>query len=139
MKTIHFIVTLVFLSMILSCASTHSFPVSEVIPAAEISVKKAKDKNNNYTIELTAKYLASPERLSPPRKNYSVWIILENGDVKNVGQLSGPNGKTVTLKTVTPFNVREIFITAEDRGDNIQPLGIEISRTQFPMESLLSN
>ena len=88
-------------------------------------------KNKNYMIEVTAKNLAEAIRLNPPKNNYSVWIVAENGTTKNLGQLVNKNAKKASLKTTTPFNVKEIFITAEEQGNLNYPSGIEISRTTF--------
>lgn len=52
-----------------SCASVAKFPVSSIVPAAEITAKKMVDKNKNYVIELVAKNLANSERLDPPKSN----------------------------------------------------------------------
>jgi hypothetical protein len=63
-------------------------------------------------------------------------------DEKNIGQLNNSNGKRTTLKTLTAFNVKEIFITAENQGDLSYPMGTEISRTTFgdsKMKKLTSN
>lgn len=117
--------------LMISCVSTANFPVSKTVPAAEITAKKKQDKNKNYVIELTAKNLAEASRLSPPMNNYSVWIVTDNGTTKNIGQLSNKNAKTAVLKAVTPFNVSEIFVTAEEKGNLSYPGGIEISRTTF--------
>jgi hypothetical protein len=113
-----------------ACATKTKFPVSTVIPVAEITVSKKMDKQNNYKIEVTAKYLASPERLTPPRNAYVVWINTQDG-MKNIGQLHNKNGKTTTLKTVTAFDPLEVIITAEDVGSVSYPGGIEITRTGF--------
>lgn len=131
MKTIKIILFIGVIAMLSSCATTAKFPVSRDVPAANIVAKKKQDKNNNYVIKLTAENLAEPGRLSPPKKNYSVWIVAENGDVKNLGQLSFRNAKKVVLEAVTPFNVKEIFITAENQGDLTYPEGIRISRAKF--------
>ncbi len=120
-----------FSSAFISCASTAKFPVSSTAPAAEISAKKSQDKNKNYTIELTVNNLSSADRLIPSKKNYSVWIVTDDNITKNIGQLNISNGKKTILKTVTAFNVKEIFITAEDQGDLSYPMGTEISRTTF--------
>ena len=114
-----------------SCASTAKFPVSSTVPAADITATKKQDKHKNYVIELTARNLAEANRLNPPKNNYSVWIIVDNGVTKNVGQLTNKNAKKAVLKTLTPFNVKEIFITAEEQGDLTYPAGVEISRTTF--------
>lgn len=112
-----------------SCATSVNFPVSDLVPAAEIKVTKKQDNNNNYTIKVTAENLASATRLDPPKNNYVVWIVTEDNGVKNVGQLVNKNAKKVELETTTPFNVEEIFITAEEEGTITYPSGIEITRT----------
>jgi len=114
-----------------SCATSVNFPVSDLVPAAEIRVSKKQDNNNNYTIKVTAENLASAARLDPPKNNYVVWIATEDNGLKNVGQLLNKNAKKVELETTTPFNVREIFITAEDEGNITYPSGIEITRTKL--------
>ncbi len=51
--------------------------------------------------------------------------------MKNIGQLSNDNAKKVELETATPFNVKEIFITAEEEGNITYPSGVEITRTKL--------
>jgi hypothetical protein len=126
MKKIILPVVLMFLMT--SCATTAKFPVSSVSPAADITAKIKKDKQNNYEITIIAKYFASPERLSPPKKTYVVWVISKQGGITNSGQLKDSNAKKNTLKTLTSFEPTEIFITAEDEGTVTYPAGIEISR-----------
>jgi biopolymer transport protein ExbD len=127
-RNVLLVATLLFLT---SCASITKFPVSNTLPAAEITAKTKQDKNKNYTIEVTAKHLASPDRLNPPKSNYNVWIVTEENGTMNLGMLTNKNAKTAVLKTKTPFKVIEIFITAEDQGNNSSPNGIEISRTNL--------
>src|SRR4030066_2177533 len=131
MKSLINLLFVAVLVLLTSCATTAKFPVSSVTPAAEITAKKKQDKNNNYVIEVTAKNLASADRVDPTKKNYNVWIVTENNGTKNAGMLVNKNAKKASLKTSTPFDVREIFITAEDQGDYSYPVGIEISRTTF--------
>jgi hypothetical protein len=124
--------SLIFVAIVLfltSCVTTTNFPVSSVTPAAVITVKMKKDKNKNTVIEVTAKNMASADRLSPPKNNYVVWLETDNNGTKNIGQLTIKNSKTSSLKTSTPFGVKGMFITAEDQGDVSYPSGIEISRT----------
>lgn len=131
MKIIKSFAIIGVVALMISCVSTARFPVSDTVPAAEITAKKKQDKNNNYVIELTAKNLAEASRLNPQMNNYSVWIVEDNGTTKNVGQLINKNAQKAVLKAVTPFNVKEIFITAEEQGNLSYPAGIEISRTTF--------
>lgn len=126
----------VFLSLILmflvgSCTTTTKLPVSGITPAAVITVKVKQDKSDNYAILVTTRYLASAEKLSPPKKTYVVWITTNDNGVKNIGQLKSENDEKATLKALTSFEPVEIFITAEDDGDVSYPSGIEISRANI--------
>ena len=122
------ILSLVLMFVLTSCETIIKFPVSTVIPAADISAKIKKDKQNNYAISIIANYLASVERLSPPKKTYVAWIVTKDNTINNIGQLKSNNGKKTTLETVSSFEPVEIFITAEDEGNASFPTGIEISR-----------
>ena len=120
------------LMMILaSCATTTKFPVSTVAPAAVITAKKTVDKDKNYVIELIALNLTSTDRLNPPKNHYSVWIVTEQNEYKNLGQIMNANAKKVNFKTLTPFNPNQIIVTAEDEGNRLMPGGIEIARASF--------
>lgn len=131
MKLLVNVLSLSVILFLTSCATTAKFPVSSVTPAAEITAKKSQDSNKNYVIEVVAKNLASADRVDPSKKNYSVWIVTDNNGTKNAGQLMIKNAKRASLKTSTPYDVKEIFITAEDQSDYSYPVGVEISRTSF--------
>ena len=131
MKTLNYLLTLLFVLTLSSCATTSKFPVSSTAPAADISAKKKTDSNKNITLEITSRNLASPDRLNPSGKNYSIWIVTKEYGVKNAGQLMIKNAKKSTFKTTTPFDFDEIFITVENQGDLKYPTGTEISRTKI--------
>ncbi len=132
MKTIKALILSFVLTLLMtSCATTAKFPISNVTPAAEIMAKIKKDKQDNYEITITAKYLADAERLSPPKKTYVVWISTKNSGIKNIGQLNNENAQKSTLEALTAFKPEVVFITAEDEGDISYPSGIEISRIKL--------
>ncbi|MFO7825024.1 MAG: hypothetical protein R6V72_13875 [Cyclobacterium sp.] len=95
---IHFLKTNSFFILILlifggftSCATKITFPVSAVVPAAEPSAKISKNKEGAYELELNVNNLALPERLSPPKKHYLVWIDTDQG-IKNLGEIANNSG-----------------------------------------------
>ena len=91
-----------------------------------------QDKNKNNVIGVTAKHLADANRLNPPRNNYIVWIVTDNGIVNNVGQLITNNAEKASLTITTPFNVNEIFHNSRRPGrSDHNPAGVTISRTTF--------
>jgi hypothetical protein len=125
------ILSIAMVILMISCATITEFPTSVVTPAATITVKKNKDKNDNFIITITATNLASADRLDPPKKVYVAWITTKDNGVKNIGILNNKNAKKSTLETLSSFNPIEIFITAEDEGNITFPEGIEISRTML--------
>ncbi|MEO6133279.1 MAG: hypothetical protein ABIQ02_15660 [Saprospiraceae bacterium] len=118
-----------------SCSSKMQFAISPVEPAAEGWVSVKNDKNNNYTVQLKVKNLASPERLTPPSKEYVVWAeTRENSDV-NIGRLKSTSGmwttsKSGSLKTVMTSKPTAFFITAEDDGSTTYPGRTVVLRTK---------
>jgi hypothetical protein len=131
MKLFNYFFVLTLFVVFASCATTAKFPVSSVVPAAEISAKKSTDDNKNNTLEITARNLASPDRLIPAGTNYSIWVVSKGQGAKNVGQLLVTNGGKATFKTTTAFDFDEVFITVENQSDLSYPTGVEISRTKF--------
>ncbi len=114
-----------------SCATTVKFPTSAVTPAADISAKKKADKNGNFKVTITAKNLASADRLEPPQSVYIAWIVTNTEGTRSIGRLTNKNAKTATIETLTPFAFTEIFITAEGQADISYPSGVEIARAKF--------
>lgn len=120
-KTVYTVAVLFFTIIILeSCGtSKYNFSTSSVVPAAEGKVKVKKDGNSNYKISLDVMRLAEPQRLSPSKAMYIVWMDTEQNGRKNIGQLKTSSGflsKTLksSLNTVTAFKPTGFFITAED-------------------------
>lgn len=124
------VVAAIFLS---SCARKMNFGVSPVVPAAQGYVKVKTDKNKNYAINVLVKNLATPDRLSPARNDYVVWMETDQG-IRNIGKLKSKT-KLVTrrlrasLQTVTTFKPTDFFITAEDDAEVLYPGTMTILRT----------
>lgn len=123
------LVQLVLISLVVmslsSCAQKFTFPVSSVVPSAEAEVKVKKDNNDNYQIELDVKHLNSPDRLSPPKKMYVVWMETSSG-TRNLGQLKSSSSLLsstyrASLKTVSSNKPLRFIVTAEDKADNKEP------------------
>jgi len=117
-----------------SCATKHAFSTSEVVPAAEGSVKVKKDNNNNYGIDLKVIRLANSRRLTPSKEMYIVWMESEQNEAKNIGQLNTSSGlfsKSLksSLKTVSTTKPTSFFITAEDDATVQYPSNQVVMRT----------
>jgi hypothetical protein len=113
-----------------ACAKKVTFPDSPVVPGADGYVKVKEDNNDNYEIEVNVTHLAAPERLSPPKKVYVVWMETEATRIENIGQLNISSGlfsntRKGSLETVTSYKPSEVFITAED-DSNIQYPGRQV-------------
>lgn len=116
------------LLLVTSCSSTIEFPKSDTVPAAHIEVKVETDSYDNNVMTFKIEHLASPERLSPPKSVYVVWAETAGNGVVNLGKLKTEAGDKAELRTLTPFDVNEVFITAEDDSMIRYPAGIEIGR-----------
>ncbi len=102
-----------------SCATQAKFETSQVVPAAQGTVKVKKDNNQNYSVQIEVSNLAESERLTPARKTYVVWLVSERDETKNMGQFNSSSGMfssklKASFKTVVSDKPTKIFITAED-------------------------
>ena len=102
-----------------SCARKAVFQVSPVVPAARGYTKVKKDYNKNYNIYISLENLAEPERLTPAKKTYVVWLLSNDNSTKNVGQVKTSTSLLShtlrgTFETVSSSKPVRVFITAED-------------------------
>ncbi|SHN00007.1 hypothetical protein SAMN04488057_105138 [Cyclobacterium lianum] len=117
-KNFFLIGLLLVLSGINSCSTKVTFPVSAVVPAAEPAAKISKNKTGGYDLELNVSKLALPERLSPPKKHYLVWIDTDQG-LQKLGELSNNSGifrnrGNAAFETNTSYRPTVILVTAEN-------------------------
>jgi len=118
-----------------SCAQTAHFNASTVVPAAAGKVKIKKDKNKNYEVDIEVNDLAEPQKLTPPKETYVVWMYSEENQAKNLGQLKTSRGfisnsLKASFKTVTPIKPKRIFVTAEDNGTPDVPSSFVVLNTE---------
>lgn len=132
MKTFKSLALILAVVALGACASKLNFPVSTVVPAADI-VAKVSTKNNNYMVDVTAKGLASADRLAAMTNVYVVWVSIEGGAIRNLGQLMFQRNGNATLKTVVPFAFDQIIVTAEEAVNVQYPSAVEVSRVTVKM------
>lgn len=125
------VILLLVMTSLESCTEKIPFLKSTVVPAAEGWVKVKEDRNNNYTIELNVTRLADPQRLTPPKNMYVVWIDTEQNGQQMVGQLNMSKSLNGSIKTMTPYKPIGIFITAEDDINIKYPDSQVVLRTDF--------
>ncbi len=120
-----FVRILVLLSAIIlivpvnACAQRVKFSKSVIVPAAQGVVLVKKDKNNNYLIKVNIDNLAAPERLTPSKQAYVLWMITEDNMPKNIGKIKVATKFLSTklkasFETVSAIRPTRIFITAEN-------------------------
>jgi hypothetical protein len=101
-----------------SCNAQANFLTSSFVPAARGSVTVKKDKYNNYVIKVNLENLSEASRLQPPKNTYVVWMVTEDNNTKNIGQIKTTTGflskkLKAYLETKSSFRPVNIFITAE--------------------------
>lgn len=127
MKTIKPIALFLFLALTLgACSSKMTFQDSSVVPAATGDVKVKKDKNNNYHVTVNVANLAEPQKLTPSRDVYIVWMDSDRNITKKLGQIkvgSGMFSKALAgeLSVTEAEKPERVFITAEDNADTMSP------------------
>ena len=128
-KQVILILSILFLVFSVSCAKKTVFNNSSITPAARGEVSVKKDKNNNYNIELQISYLAEPERLNPPRMTYVVWMLTEDNNPINLGQIISSSKLHVKFETVSSSKPKLIFVTAEDDPSVLYPGNMRVLET----------
>lgn len=127
-------VLLMAMLLVTSCSEKMIFMKSEVVPGAEGTVKIKNDKNNNYHINLDVVNLASPEMLTPSKKEYVVWLV-SGDEVRKIGRLNSSRStmsKTLkgSLETLSTIKPQGFIITAEDNTDVTTPGNIVVLQTR---------
>jgi hypothetical protein len=126
-KKIIVLLTALSITLVLfSCSKKIAFENSAIIPAARGEVTVKKDNNNNYKVELNLSYLSEPDRLDPPKKTYVVWLVAEDNNPQNVGQIVGTNNLHVKFETVSSSKPDRIFITAENDESTQYPGNVKV-------------
>ncbi|MDN3686487.1 hypothetical protein [Cyclobacterium jeungdonense] len=102
-----------------ACSTKITFPVSRVVPAAEPEAKVSKTKEGTYDISLNVSNLALPERLSPPKKFYMVWIDTPDQGIKKLGEIANNSGifrnrGKAAFEASTLYRPNMILVTAEN-------------------------
>jgi hypothetical protein len=135
MKSIKsYLVPLAAILLLTACTRKMNFSHSDIVPAAQGTVKVKKDKNGNYALNIRLMHLAQPQQLRPPGNVYVVWMETPENRNQNLGQLKSSSNflnraLSASLQTVTTFEPRRIFITAEDNASISYPRGREVLST----------
>ncbi len=136
LRSIYSVTAVLFIMVTFSsCASKMAFQTSSVVPAAEGTIKYKKDKNNNYNIDINVVRLARPDRLTPPKDLYIVWMNTDGNAAKNIGQIKTSSSLLSStlkssLETVSTVKPTGFFITAENDGNTQYPSGEVVLKTQ---------
>ncbi len=131
MKTTHIVAIGLLLLTTYACTPKMTFVTSSIVPSATGTVKVKKDKNKNYIINVNVLNLAEPDKLSPSKNTYLVWMRSNENSAKKLGQLA-PSGKALkgSLSATAVEKPDDIFITAEDDADINYPKGDVVLTTR---------
>lgn len=114
-----------------ACSPKLTFSNSTIAPAATGSVDYKKDKNKNYVVTVDVRNLADPQRLTPAKNTYVVWMDTDGSSAQKLGQLS-VHSKSLkgTLKAPSVSPPKLVYITAEDNGEIASPGSMAVLTTQ---------
>jgi anti-sigma-K factor RskA len=99
---------------------------SSIVPAASGKVSYEHDRSGNIKLHMQTQNLAAPERLTPGKNAYVVWIEPRDGQPQNAGVLRVSKDLRGSFSTTTPSKSFDIKVTAEDSPTVSQPTGPEI-------------
>jgi hypothetical protein len=99
---------------------------SSLDPAAVGRISYEHDRNRNIKLEIKTQHLAAPERLTPAKNSYVVWIRSNDGQTQNAGVLRINSDLEGSFTTTTPVKAFDVLITAEDSPTVAQPSGPEV-------------
>jgi len=99
---------------------------SSIVPAASGKLSYEHDRNGNIKVHIQTKNLAAPERLTPGKNAYVVWIVPRDGQPQNAGVLRVNNDLEGSFSTTTASKAFDLEVTAEDNPTVSQPTGPEI-------------
>lgn len=69
------------------------------------------------------------ERLNPPKLTYVVWMLSEDSNPINLGQIVGTTKLHVKFETVSSSKPKVIFVTAEDDSSVLYPSNVRVLET----------
>lgn len=116
------------LATIALAAKKFPLTAASIVPGARGAVEIDKDTNGNTRVNMNVRFLARPERLTPPATVYVVWLQESNGSPDNQGQLRVDKKLKANFKTITPAKSFDLFVTAERDPDVKSPSGSEVLR-----------
>ena len=112
------------------CASgkqTIRMTANASIPAAQGTIKYSVTDNGNTAIELVVRHLAVPEQVAPGATTYVAWARAPGDSApQNLGALRVDKDLSGTLKTVTPLQSFDLYITAEPSPTAATPTNSEL-------------
>jgi hypothetical protein len=128
-------VMVVTLGLILNaCSNKMEFTTSPLAPAARGDVNIKKDRNDNYSIDVSIRNLAEIERIQGENTTYVVWIVTEGDEPKNIGQIQSAtrgisNKLKASFQSVSTKRPLKVFVTAEKDGAIAMPGPIVVLST----------
>ena len=132
MKSILSIAVAFCLTLVLvSCGTSKMvFENSSVVPAATGDVKVKKDKNENYTVNLSVKNLAPAQKLTPSKELYLVWMEDGKNPVRKLGRMDPSSSLKASLTALSTTEPGKVFITAENNAEVTYPTGDVVLTTK---------
>src|SRR5258708_4919676 len=99
-----------FLLSLSSFAKTFRLTNDPSIPSAAGKVESDHDKNGNVRLHVTVEHLAKPEKLTPSKNTYVVWIQPSGSAAQNLGELRVGDHLKGEFTGVTPEKNFDLFI-----------------------------
>ncbi len=97
------------------------------LAAAQGLIKASPTANDNTSLDITVQHLAQPNRVESGATTYVVWVRPQGSEMaQNLGALKVDGNLSGRLKTITPYENFEVFITAEPTAAVSRPRGDQL-------------
>jgi hypothetical protein len=99
---------------------------SDLVPSATGKVEVKQDDNGNRKVKVHVYHLADPEKLTPARSAYMVWLEPKGKDPEPLGTLKVDKDLKAEIEGTTPYKIFSVVVTAEENPKAERPEGAEI-------------
>ncbi|HVJ94189.1 MAG TPA: hypothetical protein VM580_30585 [Labilithrix sp.] len=120
--------------VLFACAGARTTPLSptQTTPAAQGEVETRRTDNQNTAVAIEVQHLAPPGSVASGAKTYVVWAKEPAATAlpQNLGAMRVDESRKGSLKTKTPLETFEVFVTPESNPNATEPSNEPVLRGQ---------
>ena len=101
------------------------------VAAAVGQVRAERTDQGNTKLDVEVRHMAPPEKISPGSKVYVVWAQRDDKSApQNIGALTVGDSRKGKLRTLTPLDSFDVFVTPERTPTTAEPTNEPVMRSR---------